>query len=470
MKNEQVTTKQHPVPQNIMEVEFKLIGDMTIRQFSYVAAGGFLCYLIFSGGLPALIRWPLLFLISFLSLGAAFLPVEDQGLDEWIRNFFVATYSPTQRVWGGRKGERQSARPPRPKKPLVKKGGAKRTEEVKEPPAEVEKRLKESVAKIKDKGLSEKQVGRRVRTIAADLEKIVATLERSEGKRVSGAVREENLVLKKRLRGLSSELSTLREEQGFGQAVPDLKRTADFYQERVKTLEEKLKVLEESGGKEERVVEDKPTVQPRAKEEYQRQAAALKGENKGLTEKVSVAESEVTKLQKEAEVLRREGAASSQRISKGVTDLKQLEDERDRAVTNLDRLQRRVSGLERPRPPVPAHTASPSVGEEKKEAEKPVVVREKIAPIIDGLPNVVSGVVKGQKGELLAGVMVVIEDADGDLVRALKTNKLGQFVIATSLPNGDYTVKVKNAAGASAPVKVRMDGSVLEPIVFRARG
>jgi len=460
MKNEQVTTKQHPVPQNIMEVEFKLIGDMTIRQFSYVAVGGFLCYLIFSGGLPALIRWPLLFLVGFLSLGLAFLPVEEQGLDEWIRNFFVATYSPTQRVWGGRKGGQKPARAPQAKKP---------PEKVKAPLPEVGKRIKDGVADVKNKRLNRKQADRRVRAIAADLEKIVATLERSEGKRVSGAVQDENLILKKRLRGLSAELSKLREEQGFGQAAPDLKRTADFYQERVKTLEEKIKVLEKSGDREKEAVKDKSQAAPEVKEEYQKQIAVLKGESAGLSKKVSVAEAEITKLRKELETLQHAGAASSQRVSERDSELKRLEDERNRAVASLDRLQRRISGLERPRQPVTAHQVPSPAGEEKKEEGKPQV-KEKVAPIIDGLPNVVSGVVKGPKGELSAGVMVVIEDVDGDLVRALKTNKLGQFVIATPLPNGDYTVRVKNVEGASAPVKVRMDGSVLEPIVFRVGG
>ena len=31
--------QQHPVPQHIASYEFKLIGDMTIKQFAYLAGG-----------------------------------------------------------------------------------------------------------------------------------------------------------------------------------------------------------------------------------------------------------------------------------------------------------------------------------------------------------------------------------------------------------------------------------------------
>lgn len=91
--------KQHPVPQNIMEVEFKLVGDLTLRQFGYVAAGAILGYIIYAQPLTGLIRWPLIVLDAALALGMAFLPMEERGLDEWLRNFFTAVYSPTQRIW-----------------------------------------------------------------------------------------------------------------------------------------------------------------------------------------------------------------------------------------------------------------------------------------------------------------------------------------------------------------------------------
>jgi len=90
--------KQHAVPQNVMSVEFKLIGDLTMRQFAYVFIAGVLAYLsyVFFVGI---FRWPLVFLIAFGGIGFAFIPVQERGMDEWIINFFRAMYSPTQRIW-----------------------------------------------------------------------------------------------------------------------------------------------------------------------------------------------------------------------------------------------------------------------------------------------------------------------------------------------------------------------------------
>ncbi|PIS12639.1 hypothetical protein COT69_02950, partial [candidate division WWE3 bacterium CG09_land_8_20_14_0_10_39_24] len=45
MNEEQTAHRQHPVPQNIMSVEFKLVGDLTVRQFMYLIIGGITVYL-----------------------------------------------------------------------------------------------------------------------------------------------------------------------------------------------------------------------------------------------------------------------------------------------------------------------------------------------------------------------------------------------------------------------------------------
>src|SRR3990172_5005612 len=73
MPEEPLTTKQHAVPQQVFGVQFKLIGDLTIRQFAILAICGFFAF--------------------------AFVPVQDQSLDQWITAFFRAVYSPTRRMW-----------------------------------------------------------------------------------------------------------------------------------------------------------------------------------------------------------------------------------------------------------------------------------------------------------------------------------------------------------------------------------
>lgn len=92
------SNRQHPVPQNIMDVEFKLIGELTMRQFSYLLVFGLAAYFS-STMIPGVFKWPMVIFFALLAIGLAFIPVQERGLDEWLVNFFRSVTSPTQRTW-----------------------------------------------------------------------------------------------------------------------------------------------------------------------------------------------------------------------------------------------------------------------------------------------------------------------------------------------------------------------------------
>lgn len=86
----------HPIPQDITGFQFKLVGDMTLKQFAYIAAGcvaGWIFYLLVS---PFILKM-LLFIIP-VGFGAmfAFLPVGGRPLDVMVSHFFKAVFSPTK--------------------------------------------------------------------------------------------------------------------------------------------------------------------------------------------------------------------------------------------------------------------------------------------------------------------------------------------------------------------------------------
>jgi hypothetical protein len=96
--DQQQTMSQHAVPQNVMDVEFKLIGEMTLRQFAYLmvcALIAYVCYLSLIG----IFKWPAVIFFLLLGVGLAFVPIQDRGLDIWFVNFLNAMFMPTQRVW-----------------------------------------------------------------------------------------------------------------------------------------------------------------------------------------------------------------------------------------------------------------------------------------------------------------------------------------------------------------------------------
>src|SRR3989344_3269872 len=91
--------EQHPVPQNVTTFQFRLIGDMTIKQFGYLAGGLILAYISYKLPLPFFITWPLALFTGLMGIGFAFVPIEERPMDVWVLSFIKSAYSPTQYVW-----------------------------------------------------------------------------------------------------------------------------------------------------------------------------------------------------------------------------------------------------------------------------------------------------------------------------------------------------------------------------------
>jgi hypothetical protein len=89
----------HPIPQDITGFEFKLIGDMTIKQFAYIAGGVVIAFVIYILPLLTIIKIPLALCSIGIGAAIAFLPVGGRSMDLMIRNFFKAVFSPTQYVY-----------------------------------------------------------------------------------------------------------------------------------------------------------------------------------------------------------------------------------------------------------------------------------------------------------------------------------------------------------------------------------
>lgn len=72
-------------------------------------------------------------------------------------------------------------------------------------------------------------------------------------------------------------------------------------------------------------------------------------------------------------------------------------------------------------------------------------------------------------GNYLDNVVVVIHNHDGLPVRALKTNKLGQFTGATPLPSGPYTVTLEKEHMEFDTFKITLNDLVLSPVEVYAK-
>ena len=91
--------EQHPIPQQIASYQFKLVGDMTLKQFTQLAGGALISLLLYSTPLHPFIKWPLIVISFLFGVALAFLPIQDRPLSTWILVFFRSIYSPTYFVW-----------------------------------------------------------------------------------------------------------------------------------------------------------------------------------------------------------------------------------------------------------------------------------------------------------------------------------------------------------------------------------
>ncbi|HOZ81195.1 MAG TPA: PrgI family protein [Candidatus Woesebacteria bacterium] len=87
--------EQHAIPQQISSYEFKLVGEMTLKQFLKAAAGIVLAIMINASKLIFIIKYPLMFLVAGGGLALAFVPFQDRPLEQWIAAFLKSVYSPT---------------------------------------------------------------------------------------------------------------------------------------------------------------------------------------------------------------------------------------------------------------------------------------------------------------------------------------------------------------------------------------
>jgi hypothetical protein len=92
-------------------------------------------------------------------------------------------------------------------------------------------------------------------------------------------------------------------------------------------------------------------------------------------------------------------------------------------------------------------------------------------PRLTTFPNVVTGIIKDHLNNLLPGVLVTVKDREGMPVRALKTNKLGQFAASTPLPNNTYFVEVEDPKNAFIfdRIQITLTGGVVPPIEVVAK-
>jgi hypothetical protein len=90
--------ENHPIPQDITGFQFRLIGDMTVKQFAYLIAGFIVAFLFYVLPIP-IVNLVLALMSVLVGAAFAFLPIEGRPMDTMIRYFFRSVFSSTQFVY-----------------------------------------------------------------------------------------------------------------------------------------------------------------------------------------------------------------------------------------------------------------------------------------------------------------------------------------------------------------------------------
>ncbi len=458
IKDEQTTNKQHAVPQNIMDVEFKIIGDLTMRQFFYLMVFFGISYGAFVFFRESIFRWPVSLISGGVGVLLAFVPVEDRGLDQWIVSFFKAIYSPTQRIWEKLpeltpafsyqsislvKQELITLAPTSSRRKLEEYLEASSKEGKRDPldipeAAYIEK-VHDAFAQIREEeartfvvteepkpeaetivDLPKEPPRIETRYEPAAQEQLIfkqtapltpLTPDRHSGRRFTSLLPSEGEIVLPIARG-ERVLKTPAEES----IETDIKDKA----QQLKQLLEQIKQDEKYRG----VITPLPPPAKRQKEEKAVSIEAqdvihkIKEENKKLSQEIGRLKSEIDRRQ------------TPQEKSQAETTLRELESKKSQAYADYIELRERVKQLEE--------------GLREKGVAVKAAPAARRATITDR-PNIASGVVMDKGGIAIIGAVIIIKNQKGDPVRAQKTNQLGQFLISAPLDNGSYTAEVANA-------------------------
>jgi len=113
--------------------------------------------------------------------------------------------------------------------------------------------------------------------------------------------------------------------------------------------------------------------------------------------------------------------------------------------------------------------ATPLVGEQidQNRVQETSFNRELPFPSMPSLANTPVGMALNESGQMIPNTIIEIISENGAVVRAVKTNSLGQFFVTTPLKSGIYTVQAEKDGFSFAPIRLEAKGEIIAPIEIR---
>jgi len=120
-------------------------------------------------------------------------------------------------------------------------------------------------------------------------------------------------------------------------------------------------------------------------------------------------------------------------------------------------------------PSLSIHQVAPILKEPPKVSQQVQFSAEAAPPLPPTIPNTITGQVLDQNGKIIEGAILEIRDIAGRPVRAIRSNKLGHFMIVTALANGQYDIITEKEGYEFDPATFEAKGEIIPPILIRAK-
>lgn len=163
----------------------------------------------------------------------------------------------------------------------------------------------------------------------------------------------------------------------------------------------------------------------------------LKSDYQTMTHKLA---DQIASLQKELA----QGSIAKERVMELQQVLMQLLDEKERLTAELVEVKRKLDTktvlTEKPK----TFTTVPDDTKTTVRLVSPQGAVRAGMPRLTSRTNVITGIIKDSHGTLLPNLIITVKDKEDVPVRALKTNKLGQFAASTPLPSGTYIIEIED--------------------------
>lgn len=420
--------EQHPVPRNISSFQFHLIGDMTLRQFAYLAVGIASAYFTYkTAPFPVIFKFPLAGIFGLTGFAFAFLPIQDRPLDKWVVAFIKSITSPTQYSW-------------------VKNN----------PPMEILTRhitLHQQVNPLAHAEIH-KEANSKLSAYLASLPKQPHEVINVREKKYIDAT----LALFQ----TSATFATLAPTAPIVVSISTPVVAVPKLSTAVQADIPKIPVPIQS--------QPLPTSPSQPSKPAISQTDKKEAQEKPVSEKAPQENPPFPSLQPVASITNQpkvDFLAMQKQLTELAAEKKILEEQLVKLRTETVSIKTPESQVIKP-VMAKEETKEPTI----KTISPKSVVSEIGATNFFQYPNIITGVIKDPQKKILPNIIITIKNKDGSPLRALKTNKLGQFATATPLPNGTYRLEIED------PLKhfmfdiaeIALSGKILLPIEIVAKG